>query len=105
MKCIVTFQFCTAHLYSIQQLPISNKYNSSGGEDFTFINGQTIIIPAEQSSVNVSISIINDSIVEAQRETFLFKLTSILPRVTVDGQDSIVVSITDNDGLLLLISV
>ena len=50
----------------------------------------------------MSISIVDDGIVEAQQETFLFKVASILPRVTVGGQDTIIVSITDNDGLFII---
>ena len=67
-----------------------------------FMSGSTIVIPAEESSINISVQIVDDSRVEERQEMFLVTLTSTLPRVAIGNDDTTEISIIDDDGLFLL---
>ena len=63
------------------------------------MNGSVVTLPAEGSSVNVSIRIIDDQVVERRQEMFSLTLSSTLPGVTIGNERTAEITIIDDDGL------
>ncbi len=72
-----------------------------GLKDFVY-NGNTVItIPAEETSVNISIQIMDDKIVEMKEESLFITVTPVSPRVLVGDNNTTRIIIKDDDGLLV----
>ncbi|MDO6471371.1 Calx-beta domain-containing protein [Maribacter sp. 1_MG-2023] len=76
-----------------------NDDTAAEGEDYTGNSG-TLIFDGEANEVqNITIPIINDAILE-NTETFVIELDSPSNNVNLEGNSSIIISITDDDNCL-----
>lgn len=96
---------CTSCLLMAHSLTLINLLiflNCSGRQDYRqFVD--SLVIPAGVSVFNISILVVNDEIVENQQEMFLLMVESFHPRVTVSDNNSAVITITDDDGMYIVL--
>jgi hypothetical protein len=76
---------------------LTSSGNATQGSDFTYSSTQTITFPASSSAnINIAIPIADDAAIEGT-ETFVLKLQNATNGATFGVNDSIIVSIIDND--------
>lgn len=86
------------------RLSISSKGNATHLSDFNVTSGLRVLFePGESKRKNISINIVNDTLVEGFEE-FTMTIASVLPNIIITN-GSITIGIIDDDGnyVLLLI--
>ncbi|MBK7956738.1 MAG: T9SS type A sorting domain-containing protein [Bacteroidetes bacterium] len=76
---------------------ISGLGNATSGVDYNFTN-QTVNFPANSSSQNISLNILNDIIVEGN-ETIQLKLSNPTGGIIIGSDSILIITIQDNDTL------
>ena len=88
----VNTHYCTVLMHKRQ------TYNLIGGDDYV-LTSTDVVIPAGQTSMTFSVTIMNDNTVETN-ENFILEISSnSLPnKISVTTPERTIIDIVDNDG-------